>query len=652
MTQNRSITDTEPRHPDPLQILLDASTRLLGKPGVENVLPEILQLSRQVIEADAYAVWRASDGGRTWRIVTAAGLSDAYRKQLLSVQSKGLEQTLVVEDVFTHPLLEDWHTSYKAEGIRSMVAVPMLMEGELLGTITFYFHRPHTFSEVDLKYAEALANLSASALYTSELHEKNQREKRRLAFLAEASTVLASSLDYEATLERVAQLAVPHIADWCTVHIVEGGAVTRLTVAHADPGMLTFAEQLSRSYPEQIVEDRGLGRVLRTGKSELYTDIPDHLLAGAAQDAEHLRLMRQLGITAGLIVPLTVRGRTLGAIRMIAAQPGRRFDDEDLHLAEDLARRAAVAIDNATLHRELRHSESSLRLSHAAARMGSWSWDLARSKIHWSEEFKLLHGLAPATPSGYEHGASLVHPEDRNRVLAELQQVLESESDEVIAEHRAITAEGHIIWIYSRGRIERAPDGKAVAIFGISMDVTERKQAEEALRRTEKLAAAGRLAATVAHEINNPLEAVMNLVYLARGAEGMPPESYGYLGMAEQELQRIEQIAKADAWLLPRVRYPATDAAGASHPGDCGVISPSVPGQGCDVEAGAGWKCTSRGCTGRIQTGHGKPAVKRSGCDERGWFCPGYVASRRRCCRDPHQRLRNRGPTRAPEPLI
>jgi len=130
---------------------------------------------------------------------------------------------------------------YEAEGVRSLLVAPLQLESgqpdaHNAGTITFYWRTPRVFSELDVAYASALANLASTALNLSELHEQNQREKRRLSFLAEASAVLASSLDYETTLQRVAHLAVPHIADWCAVHILENGVPNRLVVAHADSG--------------------------------------------------------------------------------------------------------------------------------------------------------------------------------------------------------------------------------------------------------------------------------------------------------------------------------------------------------------------------------------------------------------------------------
>ena len=280
---------------DPLHVLLDATSRLLKLRDVASRLSEILDVARQVVDADAYAVWRTYDGGETWRILTDQGLSEHYRKELPKQQPSILLEPLAFPDVYAHPMLAGYHAAYRREGIRSLLAVPLVMDGQGSGFITFYYRHPHSFSETDLKYATTLANLSSSALYTSELHEKNQREKRRLAFLADASSILASSLDYEATLERVSQLAVAHIADWCTVHILEGGVLTRLTVAHADPAMLSLAEQFARRYPERLQGDRGVGKVLRTGVSELLRHVPDQILVEAAHDEEHLSLIRQLG---------------------------------------------------------------------------------------------------------------------------------------------------------------------------------------------------------------------------------------------------------------------------------------------------------------------------------------------------------------------
>jgi PAS domain S-box-containing protein len=182
--------------------------------------------------------------------------------------------------------------------------------------------------------------------------EKKLEETRR-TFLADATGAIAESLDYEATLARATQLAVPGIADWCAVDVVEEGELVpkRLAVAHVDPAKVELAKELEAKYPPDPAATTGLPNVLRTGRSELYPEITDELLELSSADAEQSRIARELGLRSAMIVPLVSRGRTLGAITFVMAESGRRYDEDDLRFAEDLARRFAVAIENARLFR-------------------------------------------------------------------------------------------------------------------------------------------------------------------------------------------------------------------------------------------------------------------------------------------------------------
>ncbi|MDZ7960674.1 MAG: PAS domain S-box protein [Aulosira sp. DedQUE10] len=188
-------------------------------------------------------------------------------------------------------------------------------------------------------------------LYVVDVTEQVRLERAQ-RFLAEASAVLASSLDYQTTLERVAQLATPDLADWCTVHIVaEDGLIEQIAVAHTDPAKLEWAHQISRKYPFNPDNPRGAALTLRTGQSDILPDIPDELLVQAAHNPEHLELLRSIGLKSVMTVPLRTQARILGVISFICAESGRHYTASDLQLAEELARRASLAIDNAQLYR-------------------------------------------------------------------------------------------------------------------------------------------------------------------------------------------------------------------------------------------------------------------------------------------------------------
>jgi signal transduction histidine kinase/CheY-like chemotaxis protein len=353
-----------------LTLLVEASGLLLGSPALTTVQPAILDLSRRLISADAYAIWRVNRAMKTWHMVAQEGMSGAYQENGL----EDLEQTaalldgpFIAEDVTHVPQLSERQAMYRAEGIKSLLVVPMRIHGLISGTLTFYYRRPHRFSETEVKVATALANLAGSAISSTELYEEQSRMRteaedaeRRASYLGEASRVLASTLDYQKTLAQVAQLSVPNLADWCAVDMVgEGGSLVRLAVAHSDPAKVAWAHELQQRYPVDMDAPQGVPNVLRTGQSELYSDIPEEMLVAAAIDDEHLRIMREIGFTSAMIVPLSVHGRTLGAITFVSTESGRRYGPTDLAFAEDLARRAATAIDNARLYTQAQDARRS-----------------------------------------------------------------------------------------------------------------------------------------------------------------------------------------------------------------------------------------------------------------------------------------------------
>lgn len=206
----------------------------------------------------------------------------------------------------------------------------------------------------------SIVPLTGAVMVFSRDITRRKREQQGAQLLGDASRVLASTLDYEKTLEAVARLAVGDLADWCGVDLADtDGKIRQVVVSHKDEAKIRWAKELNKRYPPDHSGPTGVGHVIRTGQATLYPEISDEMLVGAARDADHLAIMRELQIRSALIVPMIARGRTLGALTLISSQPGRRYDESDQALAMELATRSAIAIDNAQLYRSaLAASES------------------------------------------------------------------------------------------------------------------------------------------------------------------------------------------------------------------------------------------------------------------------------------------------------
>ena len=179
-----------------------------------------------------------------------------------------------------------------------------------------------------------------------------RRAEENARYLARASEVLGESLEYETTLTDLAHLVVPELAEWCTVHIVNAeGEVEQVALAHAEAERVAWAAELNRRYPAKPEAAQGTHAVIRSGEPLLLADITDDHLVAGTHDAEHLRLVRNLGLRSAMIVPIAAHGRVFGALGLFSGRGGRRYGVPDLELATELARRAALAVDNAMRHR-------------------------------------------------------------------------------------------------------------------------------------------------------------------------------------------------------------------------------------------------------------------------------------------------------------
>ena len=187
---------------------------------------------------------------------------------------------------------------------------------------------------------------------TRDISERKRVEEAN-RFLAMASVILSSSLEETEILNQLTALTVPRLGEYCALDMLQDdGSVRRVAMAHADAEKLLLAREIERRYGIHSSEKEGPARVLREGRSLLYRDLPPIAMERIAQDADHLAMLKTLALRSIISVPLIARGRTLGTVSLGNSDARQRFDDDDLHLFEDLALRAGLAIDNARLYKE------------------------------------------------------------------------------------------------------------------------------------------------------------------------------------------------------------------------------------------------------------------------------------------------------------
>ena len=233
----------------------------------------------------------------------------------------------------------------------------------------------------------------------TDIHDRKLVEDQR-AFLIAAGDELSRTLDYRESLKNVAALAASELADWCSVHIVEAdGSIGEVALAHRDPAKLTFARELRERYPPDPEATSGVPAVIRRAEPELVPEISDELLRRVVRDELHYDLIGELGLSSYVCVPLLGRDGVLGAITLVASDGGRRFGADDLRLAEELARRAAMAIENARLYRETEERAQAARVL-AAIGDGVLLVDRAGRIRLWNTAAERITGLGEADVVG------------------------------------------------------------------------------------------------------------------------------------------------------------------------------------------------------------------------------------------------------------
>ena len=342
------------------------------------------------LDADAATVALVSADGRVLELAGSAGYSEeglrGWERFPVEADLPLSEAVRTREPVWT-TTAEELARRYPALAgadvqFASLASVPLMAEGRAMGGIALSFSRERSFTPEDRSFIVSVAQQTAGALERGRLYDREQRARaeaelarERLEFLSGASEVLAESLDLDEILQRVSNMAVPRIADWCAVDLRdEDGKLQQVAVAHVEPEKVELARELRRRYPPDPDAETGVPAVMRTGRPEVYAEVTDEMVAAAARDEGHLRLLRELQLGSAMAVPLTARGRTFGAISLVTSRARDGYDEDDLAFAEDLARRAALAVDNSMLYREEHRAAITLQRSLLPAVLPRMGW--------------------------------------------------------------------------------------------------------------------------------------------------------------------------------------------------------------------------------------------------------------------------------------
>jgi signal transduction histidine kinase len=339
---------------------LAAIARLTESLGRATTLDAVYDGALDAIQ-EGLGVERASvllfDAAKVMSFVAWRGLSDGYRQAVnghtpWTPESRDAAP-ICLPDVLAEDSLAAYQPVFAAEEIRALGFFPLVHRHEVIGKFMLYYREPHTFADDEVQLAQTIAGQIAFGVARVRAEVKLKREHDRLEFLSRASEVLASSLDYQTTLEHVAELVVRELADWCAIDVrEEDGEIHRVAVIHRDA---TLASAVARVRALEVKNQRTdvIRRVVEAGAPALVRNVDfTSIEARYADQPETVEALSAMGVTSYMTVPLVAGGRSFGAITIVSANPLHTFDEHDLELAFELGRRAGYAVDNALLFRE------------------------------------------------------------------------------------------------------------------------------------------------------------------------------------------------------------------------------------------------------------------------------------------------------------
>lgn len=386
--------------------------------------------------------------------------------------------------------------------------------------------------------------------HQAQLERKVQSRTKQLAFLSNASKRLAASLDYKTTINEIARLAVPDLADLCLVHMLEmGGKVERVAMRHHEPAKMRLLEQMDAKYPIPPDMPAGWPQVLRTGEPELVRQIPMGIYRKIAYNQEHESMMLALDVRTMMTVPIKMHGAVIGAITLASADPERSFDEDDLALAEELSFRASIAIENAMLYSqsqnevrqrariesELRESEERFRLMADSAPVLVWVTGPHAESTYYNQTWLDFRGVTLEEELSGDWSLG-IHPDDREQAIKTCMHGF-SMRKAFTMEFRLRRKDGEYRWMLDTGIPRFGKDNEFLGFIGSCVDITDRKEIESELIKAKELAeqankAKDQFLAVLSHELRTPLTPVLNILQILQEDGAIPEELRAFVDIA------------------------------------------------------------------------------------------------------------------------
>lgn len=374
---------------------------------------------------------------------------------------------------------------------------------------------------------------------------KLQAAEEQERFLTEVSKVLASTLDYKETLANLAHLIVPRLADWFAVDLLDADGQFQLVVLeHQDPEQVKWARALRERFPIDYNALAGLPNVVRTGQSELYPEITDEMLVVGARSEEELAVARQVGYSSLMLVPLVARGKNIGVVTFVATESGKKYNKRDLALAEELGRRAGVALDNARLYNEARQAREQLEIILQGVADGIIVYD-RNSRIVYANEaaarmtdYTSVQDLQQARPLEPTRRFEITDEQGKPLPLDQLthKRVLagEREAQAIIGYTRKVGGQPER-WSLVKSSPVYDTQGEVLFIITITHDITERVQVER--RKDEFISMAS-------HELKTPVTSLKGFTYVLQRRLRKQGDQQGlhYLERMDTQLDKLTRL--------------------------------------------------------------------------------------------------------------